>query len=92
MNNVILTGQLICRDKDELAIVEQHLPLHIELTRAEVGCISFEVQPTPRSGEWHVEEKFRDADAFRAHQTRVTKSEWGRVTAGMERRYTVEGM
>lgn len=92
MKNVTLTGQLICRDKEEVAVVAQHLPLHIELTRAEEGCISFEVQPTPRSGEWQVEEKFRDADAFRDHQKRVTESEWGRVTAGMERRYTVEGM
>lgn len=92
MNNVFLTGQLICRDKDEVAIVVQHLPLHMELTRAEEGCISFEVLPTTRSGEWQVEEKFRDADAFHIHQKRVTESEWGRVTAGMERRYTVEGI
>lgn len=70
----------------------QHLPLHTELTRAEEGCISFEVQPTQRSGEWQVEETFRDADAFREHQERVRASEWGRVTAGMERRYTVEGI
>ncbi|WP_247041425.1 putative quinol monooxygenase [Arthrobacter rhizosphaerae] len=92
MNNVFLTGQLICRDKEEVAIVVQHLPLHIELTLAEEGCVSFEVRPTRRPGEWQVEEKFRDADAFRAHQKRVTESEWGRVTAGMKRSYTVEGM
>lgn len=92
MNNVFLTGQLICRDKDEVAIVVQHLPLHMELTRAEEGCISFEVQPTQRSGEWQVEEKFQDADAFRAHQKRVAESQWGRMTAGIERRYTVEGI
>jgi quinol monooxygenase YgiN len=92
MNNVFLSGQLICRDKDEVAIVVQHLPLHVKLTRAEEGCISFEVQPIQGSLEWQVEERFRDADAFRAHQERVIQSEWGRVTAGMERRYTVEGV
>ncbi|WP_458111787.1 antibiotic biosynthesis monooxygenase [Arthrobacter sp. R1-13] len=92
MNNVLLAGQLICSDKDDVAIVVQHLPLHVELTRAEEGCISFEVKRTPGSLEWQVEERFRDGDAFRAHQERVRDSEWGRVTAGMERRYTVEGM
>jgi hypothetical protein len=40
---------------------------------------------------WQVEERFRDADAFRAHQERVRASEWGHATAGIERRYTVEG-
>lgn len=92
MNNVFLSGKLICRDQDEVAIVVQHLPLHIELTRAEEGCIAFEVRPTQGSLEWQIEERFRDAGAFRAHQERVTESEWGRVTAGMERKYTVEGI
>ncbi|MGX9900026.1 putative quinol monooxygenase [Arthrobacter sp. SA17] len=92
MNNVRLTGQLICSDKDAVAIVAHHLPLHVELTRAEEGCILFEVNRSPGSLEWQVEERFRDGDSFRAHQERVKESEWGRVTAGMERRYTVEGM
>lgn len=92
MNNVFLSGQLICRDQDEVAIVLEHLPLHIELTRAEEGCISFEVQPVQGSLAWQVEERFRDADAFRSHQERVRQSEWGQVTAGIERRYTVDGL
>lgn len=92
MNIVHLTGKLICSDEDDVAIVVQHLPLHVELTRAEEGCISFEVNRSPESLEWQVEERFRDADAFRAHQERAMESEWGRVTAGVERRYTVEGL
>lgn len=85
MNNVFLSGQLICSDHNEAAIVVQHLPLHLELTRAEEGCISFDVQPTQGSLVWQVEETFRDADAFRAHQERVPESAWGQATAGIER-------
>ena len=35
---------------------------------------------------------FQDAAAFTAHQQRVAGSEWGRATAGIERRYEIEGI
>ncbi|MEZ5086110.1 MAG: hypothetical protein R2722_07640 [Tessaracoccus sp.] len=38
---------------------------------------------------WQVDELFVDAAAFAAHQDRVARSEWGRATAGIERRYTI---
>ncbi|WP_026533769.1 putative quinol monooxygenase [Arthrobacter sp. H14] len=92
MNNVRLSGQLVCDGPDQVAIVMQHLPLHMELTRAEEGCLSFEVKPTQEPFVWQVDEQFRDATAFQAHQKRVADSEWGRLTAGIERRYIVEGI
>jgi quinol monooxygenase YgiN len=70
----------------------QHLPLHVELTRAEEGCVSFEVKRTHDLFVWQVDEQFLDAAAFRTHQERVAASEWGRATAGIERRYTIKGM
>lgn len=92
MPQIRLSGQLVCRDGDEAAIVLQHLPLHISLTRTEPGCVSFEVQQTDDPLIWQVEERFIDKAAFDAHQARVAASEWGHVTLGIERRYSIEGL
>lgn len=90
MGSVTLSGQLICRDPGEAEVVRRHLPRHIELTRAEPGCLRFEVRPTDDPLVWQVEERFIDPPAFAQHQQRVAASTWGRATAGIERRYTVE--
>jgi quinol monooxygenase YgiN len=92
MEGVSLSGQLVCRNAAEAALVSQQLPLHVELTLAEAGCISFVVTPTGDPLVWQVDERFRDAAAFGVHQSRVRASEWGRATAGIERRYTVQGL
>ena len=89
---VYLTGQLVCRDSEEVAIVVQHLDRHVTLTRAEPGCVSFGVTPTGDPLVWQVDEHFSDPDAFRLHQDRVAGSIWGRATAGIERRYTIVGL
>lgn len=92
MTEVQLTGQLVCRDPDEAAVVSRHLARHIELTLAEAGCVQFSVKATADPLVWQVDEVFRDAVSFRAHQARVAASDWGRATAGIERRYTVTGL
>ena len=92
MNEVRLRGQLICTDMTQVELVRTHLPLHIALTRAESGCLAFEVVQTTNPLVWRVEERFTDETAFRAHQQRVASSEWGRATTGIERDYAVEGL
>jgi len=92
MSNVFLTGQLVCSTQEQATVVAQHLLLHIKLTRAEQGCLSFEVKPTQNPLIWQVDEQFQDAASFRAHQRRVAESEWGRATAGIGRHYEVEGI
>lgn len=87
---VRLSGQLVCADGAEAAVVRQHLPLHRELSRAEPGCVSFEVRETDDPYVWQVDEEFVDDDAFAVHQTRVAASAWGRATAGIERRYVID--
>ena len=89
---VRLSGVLVCSTESDAAVVHQYLPSHLSLTRAEPGCVSFEVQPTDDPMVWQVDEVFSSSDAFRAHQSRVAASDWGRITAGIERRYTVEGL
>ena len=92
MTKVHLQGRLVCRDEQEAALVTTHLPRHVELTRAETGCISFTVTPTADPLVWSVDKVFHDAAAFRRHQDRVRASEWGRATAPIERDYAIDGL
>ncbi len=89
---VRLTGRLICASAADLEHVRALLPRHVELTRAEPGCVSFEVTPTQDPMVWRVDEEFTDPEAFAAHQTLVAESPWGRGTAHLERQYTIEGL
>jgi quinol monooxygenase YgiN len=89
---VRLHGLLVCDDEDEAALIVEHLPRHIALTRQEPGCLDFAVERTTDLLVWSVEECFADRAAFDAHQQRVASSAWGRLTAHIERRYAVEGL
>lgn len=84
-----MTGHLVCRSQDELAVVVAQLPDHVARTRAEPGCLSFTVDQTDDHMVWQVDECFADTDAFTAHQEWVAASDWGQATAGIERRYVV---
>lgn len=92
MSEIHLTGLLVCATEKEAQIVSRHLPDHVTLTRDEPGCISFDVIQTDAPLVWSVEERFVDQAVFERHQRRVAGSEWGRVTAGIERRYSVDGV
>lgn len=91
MNTTVLTGQLMCDSDEQLATVLEHLPRHIELTRAEPGCLSFEVTQTEDPWVWDVSERFQDAASLELHQVRVKASLWGLATAGIRRNYSVAG-
>ncbi len=87
--SIRLSGRLTCASAAEAAIVRDHLPEHVRLTRAEPGCLSFEVLPASEPLVWTVEELFRDRAAFEAHQARAQASGWGRATAGIARDYRI---
>jgi quinol monooxygenase YgiN len=89
MGIVRLTGQLICKNAKEAAIVAKHVPTHISLTLAERGCITFTVRKTDNPLIWQVDESFVDQTAFDAHQARTAGSEWAAVSKGIERRFTI---
>jgi quinol monooxygenase YgiN len=89
MSAVVFTGRLLCANEDEACVVRRHLDRHLELTRAEAGCLSFHVEPTRDPLVWSVSERFADQRSFDAHQERVRASEWGRVTAGITREYVI---
>jgi quinol monooxygenase YgiN len=92
MGEVTLSGQLVCATFADAEVVERLLPEHVELTRAEAGCLAFAVTRRAESCVWDVEERFDSEDSFRAHQARVAESEWGRETAAIERNYTIVGI
>lgn len=84
-----LSGRLICRTEAEAATVARALPAHVALTRAEPGCLRFEVTVTADPLIWRVEEAFTTRAAFDTHQTRTRASDWFRETADIARDYTV---
>lgn len=89
MSEFRLSGHLVCATNAEAAVVRAQLPRHVSLTRAEPGCVAFSVEPTEDPLVWQVDEVFVDRGAFEAHGARTASSEWGRATAGIQRRYAV---
>ena len=89
MAEISVKGRLVCRTPAEAAAVRRHLPAHIAATRAEPGCLSFDVAPTDDPLVWQVQETFVHRAAFDAHQTRTQASAWAAATAGIPREYTV---
>ena len=75
---------------DRMEAVIKAVGDHITLTRAEAGCISFEVTACPDvTGRFLVAETFVDRAAFDQHQTRTSTSPWAKITAGLPRDYTI---
>ena len=57
----------------KLEATQAALVEHIALTRAESGCLSFEVWPNPDNPHaFHVKGAFIDAEAYAAHQAPLT--------------------
>ncbi|KAA3498073.1 antibiotic biosynthesis monooxygenase [Rhizobium rhizogenes] len=86
---VRLSGFLRCASVEDIQLVETHLPAHLRLTRAEPGCISFDVTQADDPLIWRVEELFVDRAAFDFHQQRTRASEWFTATAAILRDYEI---
>ena len=75
---------------ERIAAVTAGLAEHVALTRAEPGCLSFEVLPSATvAGRFMVSEVFSDQAAFEAHQQRARQSPWFALTEGIVRDYTI---
>ena len=89
MSKIILSGYIEV-PLDDLVQVTSELPRHIELTRAEPGCLVFEVtQDQNNAHRFNVYEVFSDRQAFDVHQARVRRSKWGEVTQRVARHYEI---
>ncbi len=85
-----LRGHLICQSLEEAAAVRWHLADHIALSRAEPGCLSFDVTPTDDPMSFEVMESFRTREDFDAHQARTRASPWFEATRHILRDFRVE--
>lgn len=92
MTEVTLSGEMVCASSAEAKVVEHMLPQHVLSSRAEPGCLFFEVTRCGSSLAWDVAERFDNEDSFHAHQARVAESAWGAQTATIRRDYTVTGL
>ena len=86
---VHLTGHMDvpsdCIDAVSIALSD-----HIALTRAEAGCLSFDVAPClDVKGRFLVAETFKNRAAFDHHQERTGKSAWAGITKGFSRIYEI---
>ncbi|KPP91089.1 MAG: hypothetical protein HLUCCA08_14215 [Rhodobacteraceae bacterium HLUCCA08] len=89
MGVIRLTGHMDVPE-DRVATVAAALPEHLRLTRAEPGCLRFDIGRDPACPiRFEVDEAFRDRAAFDAHQTRAAGSDWARITAGCTRVYSI---
>ncbi len=80
-----LKGHIIVSD-DDLPRVLKALPKHIALSRAEQGCLIFNVsQDSENANKFYVYEEFIDREALDAHRRRAKRTRWASVTAGVER-------
>lgn len=85
-----LRGQLICSTEAEAEAVRAHREEHMRLTRAEPGCLTFDIAPTDDPLVWEVMESFRDRASFDAHQARTRDSAWFTATRTALRAFRVE--
>lgn len=85
-----LRGQLICMAPEDRAAILAHLQDHIALTRAEPGCLSFDISETDDVMTFEVMESFSDRAAFDAHQTRTRDSRWFAATRHILRDFRIE--
>lgn len=84
---VTLEGYIKVAEKD-LSEILKELPKHIELTRQEIGCISFQVSQDPQNKDtFLIYEEFIDKAAFENHQQRVKNSRWGEVAKDAQRHF-----
>ena len=84
-----LTGTLICATLDDLVIVQTYLPDHICLSRAEPGCLSFDVTQSDDPLVWQLDESYTDQAAFDAHQTRNRASLWWQMSQTLIRDFQI---
>ena len=90
MSTVTVSGFLIAPTLADADRASELLPEHIRLSRAEPGCLTFEVERSQSDPiRFALFEVFRDEEAFTAHQARTRASAWWTETTGFERDFAV---
>ena len=82
---VAMEGRLICADAAQMMVALSLLPDHVGLSRAEAGCLRFDLWQDDDPLIWHLSELFASEEAFAAHQARTKTSEWGSGSGDIRR-------
>ena len=85
MTAITLAGFLICRSLEEADRAAALLPEHMRLTRAEPGCLFFDITQSDDPLIWRVEELFASEAALAAHTARTKASLWAEKSAALTR-------
>ena len=85
-----LRGHLDCTTEEEVQAIRAHHQAHLALSRAEPGCLTFDITPTDDPMVWEVMEAFRTRADFDAHQARTRESAWFAATRSILRDFRVE--
>lgn len=85
---VRLAGTIRCAT-DETESLRAAIPDHVARSRAEPGCLAFDIRATADPCIYEVTERFRDQAAFDAHQMRTRASAWWGVTGHMDRDFEI---
>lgn len=86
---ITLSGTLTCKTPDDCRVIETYLPEHNRLSRAEPGCVTFDVVQTANPLIWHLDETYTDRAAFDAHQARNRGSVWWQMSQGLIRDFKI---
>lgn len=73
---VALSGNVTCTDTAQLMTLLMHVSAHVAETRAEPGCLYYEIAQTDEPMVWRVEGLFHDAAALDIHRRRNAASPW----------------
>lgn len=89
MPKIMLRGTLTVPSAD-LDAVLQALPEHMDATRAETGCLEFNVmQRTDEPSIFDVYEVYSERNALDRHQMRLKQTAWAEASRNAERDYCV---
>lgn len=80
-----VSGRLICQDMGQMLLAMELLPEHVTLSRAEPGCLRFDLRQESDPLVWQLDKLFANDDALATHQARNASSRWGQDSAQITR-------
>ncbi len=85
--NIVLTGQLHIPLAEQTRL-QPLLDAHIAATKAEPGCLFFEVTQDAKDPTlFRVSERFIEQAAYDFHQQRGANSPWGKSSRHLQRKF-----
>ena len=89
---IAISGRIFCANQIEAELLASLLEEHTQLTRAEPGCLSFNMSRTADPLVWLLDEAFNDEEAYQAHLSRTRSTPWYGATAHLRRDVKITGL